>query len=327
VCATKQFTIFRPPLTLCIQLKRFAYGLLSHPFGSSGNSGQKICKPIQFPASLSLPLSDKRQCEYDLTGVIVHVGGSSNAGHYMAYVKKLIHEDTLTKSQSYQWYFLDDSSVHAVPESKVLRQSNAYVLFYCRKEVKLEFPSPPSKSNMSAAEASEAAKVRARARVNSFASMGCPPIAPSSLLGQTLSSSLLSQEPGRHISGSASAHCCELRNSSYIRSQLMEDEKAMLPCKKSFSQGKKFGLETFEKWTNNCLENKDTMKEDDHREFLTRSEQEWEKKRIKAMSLSKWDSALDEGKVRNELPCHAKKKISCTEILVNQLDSERLNQR
>ena len=87
VCATKQFTIFRPPLTLCVQLKRFAFsGGLSHSFGSSGNSGQKICKRIQFPASFSLPLSDKRQCEYTLTGVIVHVGGSSKSGHYMAYV-------------------------------------------------------------------------------------------------------------------------------------------------------------------------------------------------------------------------------------------------
>ena len=26
VCATKQLTIFRPPLTLCIQMKRFAFG-------------------------------------------------------------------------------------------------------------------------------------------------------------------------------------------------------------------------------------------------------------------------------------------------------------
>ena len=167
VCATKQLTIFRPPLTLCIQLKRFTYGgsFSGYSFSCFGGSGKKICKPIQFPASLSLPLSDKRKCEYDLTGVIVHVGGSSNSGHYMAYVKKP------GKDNSYQWYHMDDSYVSKVSEQTVLRQSDAYVLFYCRKEVKLEFPTPPARSNMSAAEASEVGKVRARARADSLASM------------------------------------------------------------------------------------------------------------------------------------------------------------
>jgi hypothetical protein len=41
------------------------------------------------------------------------------------------------------WYHMDDSFVEAVSEKTVLRERDAYVLFYSRKEVKLEFPQPP----------------------------------------------------------------------------------------------------------------------------------------------------------------------------------------
>lgn len=150
VCATKQLTIFRPPLTLCIQMKRFAFGGgfggYTHHHGSfhfSGkgmgikSGGSKIQKAIEFPESLELPLSDGRLCEYTLTGVVIHVGGSATSGHYTAYVKRP------SKQGKSQWLHMDDSFVEQVSEKSVLRHKDAYVLFYCRKEVKLELPSPP----------------------------------------------------------------------------------------------------------------------------------------------------------------------------------------
>ena len=168
VCATKQLTVFRPPLSLCIQLKRFTYGVgsyggfhkkMSH---MSGGGGGKINKSIEFPAKLALPLSDGRKCEYNLTGIIVHVGGSSSSGHYTAYVKKPL-------SQSSQWYHMDDSFVEAVSEKTVLQQRDAYILFYCRTEVKLELPTPPPRSNMTAEQATAHGQARARARADSIA--------------------------------------------------------------------------------------------------------------------------------------------------------------
>ena len=173
VCATKQLTVFRPPLTLCIQLKRFAFdncgfgqkfSKYHHGYGGGGGGGgSKITKPIEFPGSLHLPLSDNRSCQYTLTGVVIHVGGSSQSGHYTAYVKKP------GKNGASQWYHMDDSHVQPVSERTVLKQKDAYLLFYCRTEVKLEFPDPPSRS-MSASEATEFGRTRAIARTKSLPS-------------------------------------------------------------------------------------------------------------------------------------------------------------
>ena len=150
VCPTKHLSVFRPPLSLCIHLKRFDFGGsefgrggwgggYGHRHGKGlymiGGGGSKINKPIQFPAHLSLPLSDNRVCEYMLTGLIVHVGNSATSGHYTAFVKK--------PGENKTWYHMDDSFVENVPEKTVLRQRDVYVLFYSRKEVKLEFPQPP----------------------------------------------------------------------------------------------------------------------------------------------------------------------------------------
>jgi ubiquitin carboxyl-terminal hydrolase 36/42 len=170
--------VFRPPLSLCIQLKRFTFdsGFGGSGFGFNGSrgfkngkgkgksnhrGGAKITKPIEFPAELDLPLSDSRSCAYALTGVVIHVGGSASSGHYTAYFKKPGRKGTN------QWYHADDSFVEPVSERTVLRQKDAYVLFYCRKEVKLEFPSPPPRA-MSAEAALEFARARARARADSL---------------------------------------------------------------------------------------------------------------------------------------------------------------
>ena len=170
VCATKQLTVFRPPLSLCIQLKRFTFdsggsffGSNSFKYGKKGNfrGGSKITKPIEFPAELDLPLSDSRSCSYVLTGVVSHVGGSASSGHYTAYVQKP------GMNGANQWYHADDSFVEPVSERTVLRQKDAYVLFYRRKEVKLEFPSPPHRG-MSAEAALEFGRARAKARADSI---------------------------------------------------------------------------------------------------------------------------------------------------------------
>ena len=146
VCPTKHLSIFRPPLSLCIHLKRFEFGAggsFNHLNGwgkgwgfghrnskglsMGGNGGSKISKKIHFPLHLSLPLSDGRICQYYLTGVIIHVGNSATSGHYTSYVKQ--------PGGSNKWCYMDDSYVEMVPESTVLKQKDAYVLFYTRKEV------------------------------------------------------------------------------------------------------------------------------------------------------------------------------------------------
>lgn len=168
VCATKQLTVFRPPLSLCIQLKRFTFpngqgfgSYCGYPSGmrfKGTGGGFKINKAMEFPAQFNLPLSDGRECEYELTGIISHLGSSATSGHYTAFVRKPGSEGPLN------WFHMDDSFVEPVTEKTVLRQKDAYVLFYCRTEVKLELPSPPLRASMTADEARRLNYVRRKSK-------------------------------------------------------------------------------------------------------------------------------------------------------------------
>lgn len=84
VRAVKQMKVAQWPSVLVIHLKRFAGGGL---FGLHGG-GSKITKKISFPMQWTTPSSSSgKGVDYDLTGVIVHHGHSTNSGHYIAYVK------------------------------------------------------------------------------------------------------------------------------------------------------------------------------------------------------------------------------------------------
>lgn len=113
VSATKQFSMERAPITLCIQLKRFSM------------MGGKINKHVSFPPRLSLSkyssrkMGDERQMSYRLVSLVTHLGSSQHCGHYTAV--------GLTHTGNY--YNFDDSSVRQIPVHNVL-QSNAYIMFY-----------------------------------------------------------------------------------------------------------------------------------------------------------------------------------------------------
>lgn len=115
VSATKQFSMERAPITLCIQLKRFSM------------MGGKINKHVSFSPKLSLSKyssrklcgNEDRQMNYRLVSVVTHLGSSQHCGHYTAV--------GLTHTGNY--YNFDDSSVRQIPVQNVV-QSNAYIIFY-----------------------------------------------------------------------------------------------------------------------------------------------------------------------------------------------------
>jgi hypothetical protein len=169
VPARKQFTVYRTPPVLYIQLKRFTW------------SGAKIHKNVKYPLDLDLSpfttennvlsaeqarevlkaqnkLSKEKRsellrgsgmkrkifesCQYELYGVLVHIGGGCRSGHYICYVK----------SASGVWHRMDDSNVQKVSVGEVLSQSDAYLLFYRRKEIgSVRTPSPMMKAAPAAA--------------------------------------------------------------------------------------------------------------------------------------------------------------------------------
>lgn len=112
VSATKQFSLERAPISLCIQLKRFSM------------MGGKINKHVTFRPKLDLSqFSSKKNTKellsYRLVALVTHLGASQHCGHYTAI--------GLTSSGAY--YHFDDSCVRPISIQSVL-QTNAYIMFY-----------------------------------------------------------------------------------------------------------------------------------------------------------------------------------------------------
>ncbi|KAH8302503.1 hypothetical protein KR044_007554 [Drosophila immigrans] len=114
VSATKQFSLERAPITLCIQLKRFSM------------MGNKLTKQISFKPRIDLtrfaarsPTAAAQPLSYRLVSMVTHLGVSQHCGHYTAI--------GLTESGSY--YNFDDSYVRGVAMQSVCN-TNAYIMFY-----------------------------------------------------------------------------------------------------------------------------------------------------------------------------------------------------
>eukprot|EP00743_Colponemidia_sp_Colp-15_P011390 GILK01012699.1.p1 GENE.GILK01012699.1~~GILK01012699.1.p1 ORF type:complete len:775 (+),score=148.68 GILK01012699.1:279-2327(+) len=122
VVARKQFTIFRNPKVLTIQLKRFKVD-----WDVSRFFGGKISKHVDFPTELDLSpfISESDQdggsVRYELTSVLIHSGLNSSSGHYFCYCK----------TSANTWHLFDDSTVRSATEEEVLRQK-AYLLIYSK---------------------------------------------------------------------------------------------------------------------------------------------------------------------------------------------------
>ncbi len=76
------------PLILVCQIMRF------------DNQLRKISTPFLLD-STTIVESDEGDFQYQLFGVVVHIGNSTNAGHYYAY----------TKDETNKWWKCDDQSV------------------------------------------------------------------------------------------------------------------------------------------------------------------------------------------------------------------------
>jgi ubiquitin carboxyl-terminal hydrolase 16/45 len=153
--ATKQYLICELPAVLTIHLKRFQ----QHGFRL-----EKVNKHVNFPLELDMAPYTSKMCTnlnssnrviYSLYGVVEH-SGRLNGGHYTAYVKvrqrqnleKFLGKKRLTvlkpsdcdateamdspnTNEGSSWYYISDSHVSEVQESKILK-IQAYILFYER---------------------------------------------------------------------------------------------------------------------------------------------------------------------------------------------------
>ncbi|CAL9737674.1 hypothetical protein MOSE0_M05710 [Monosporozyma servazzii] len=110
------------PKVLALHLKRFKYS-------EAQNTNVKLFNKIDYPLILDVhsTFDHSVKKKYELAGVVMHMGGGPQHGHYVS----------LCKTEKFGWLFFDDETVETVEEATVLRftgDSNslttAYVLFY-----------------------------------------------------------------------------------------------------------------------------------------------------------------------------------------------------
>lgn len=112
VAATKQFSLERAPISLCIQLKRFSI------------VGNKLNKHITIRQQLNLSKYASRKdnvqnLNYRLVSMVTHLGVSQHCGHYTA----------IGVTDAGGYYQFDDSCVRPISLQNVLH-TNAYIMFY-----------------------------------------------------------------------------------------------------------------------------------------------------------------------------------------------------
>lgn len=144
--ATKEFSLWRLPVVLVIQLKRFSF--------TRSIFRDKIDKMVDFPVyglDMSPYYCGPRSTEgpstiYDLFAVTNHHGGMLG-GHYTAFARCVDPVDTHLSEIG--WRLFDDSRVVDVSDPRVVTAS-AYMLFYRRRGVPFELPTVVPRASPSA---------------------------------------------------------------------------------------------------------------------------------------------------------------------------------
>ena len=130
--AFKKIDIYKEPLYLIIQLKRFKQNNYSYSssifeglYGGDGKNSTFIDFPIKnLDLSKFVIREDKpNKILYDLFAVTNHFGGAS-FGHYTADCKN-----------NGSWFNFNDSSVMRIQDERTIVNSSAYILFYKKKNI------------------------------------------------------------------------------------------------------------------------------------------------------------------------------------------------
>ena len=117
--ATKRLSVSVAPRILIVTIKRFDI------------FGRKISKRIRYPSMFNfktfmdanIDKSSKTVGDeiYDLYGVVIHSGSSTNSGHYYSYCKNMTTE---------KWYECNDSHIGGISSEAGVLNKEAYLLFY-----------------------------------------------------------------------------------------------------------------------------------------------------------------------------------------------------
>lgn len=116
VPAKKKCFIERPPVVLCVQLKRFS--LLGGKISRSVQLSRRI-EMNSFVKKKDISVNPLPPLQYKLVAMITHVGPSPNCGHYTA----------IGEASNGQFFQFDDASVRPISINQALNTAS-YVVFY-----------------------------------------------------------------------------------------------------------------------------------------------------------------------------------------------------
>jgi hypothetical protein len=131
----EQHQFVRAPASLWPTVKRFEYGkpwdffhwLLPSCFPAPAERSTKIETPIQFDDVIELSTIEDGVVRYQLDSFIVHLGKSTNSGHYISY--KLKYDEAGLPT----WYEMNDSVVRKVSGEQLTKAARqAYLPHYSK---------------------------------------------------------------------------------------------------------------------------------------------------------------------------------------------------
>lgn len=120
--AEKSVGFQKLPKILALHLKRFK---------CNGLTNAKLFNAIHYPLNLNVcSFEGAINKQYELSGIVLHVGGSPTHGHYVS----------ICKHEKYGWLLYDDETIESISEETVIKfvgepnnPITAYVLFYSEK--------------------------------------------------------------------------------------------------------------------------------------------------------------------------------------------------
>ncbi|GJD08882.1 Ubiquitin carboxyl-terminal hydrolase 45 [Galdieria sulphuraria] len=122
--AKKHFLFRKLGQVIIFHLKRFR---------QVGFHFEKVSGKMSFPLEWNLSSytqeqqGDSTENDYYLSGIVVHQG-SLEWGHYIAYIR------ASCSPQEHRWYYCSDEHVTLVQDEEQIFNSEAYILFYCKKQ-------------------------------------------------------------------------------------------------------------------------------------------------------------------------------------------------
>lgn len=120
IVTIKRFDIFGRKITKCIRYPA-AFNLKSFTDGYIDAQTAKANKSKAGGPPATKIIGDQ---VYDLYGVVIHVGGSTNSGHYYAYCKNMRNKS---------WYECNDSHIGQLSSESAALNKEAYLLFYQKR--------------------------------------------------------------------------------------------------------------------------------------------------------------------------------------------------